>query len=328
MSNECFVKKVFESSGTSIFDGWGNNRPIAMNWRVFLVSSMAMWPAKLITWKRISFSQCHSSSWWATLTLYGALLMLTLRPRLVSGHFMRKKRLRCMYGSTPFLVSSIDSKKRLFIASRNSLWSHWCIYSHICCPTMSIWKKASRDLNSKAGDSIILSPGICQDNRVCPPKRKQRLHHSKEPSKIHQGLSAPYSHQNLLRFSSKLSICFHLSRCLHHLCPQLLNGNVISLINRWQERGDTYRYPWPHALWVRQLLNALSKLCPNARSPHYAPAANPPIQWKFPFHVNDGIWPHRETSLCVSHYSWNGNQFKSVAVSEISATKCNQGAVL
>lgn len=52
-------------------------------------------------------------------TLYDALLMLTLRPRLVNVHLMRTKTFRRIFES---LLAGDDFKM-----SRNSVWSHWCV---------------------------------------------------------------------------------------------------------------------------------------------------------------------------------------------------------
>lgn len=49
MSNECLVKNVFESNGTSMLDGCGIGRPIPTNWCVFFISSKTTWPTMLMT---------------------------------------------------------------------------------------------------------------------------------------------------------------------------------------------------------------------------------------------------------------------------------------
>lgn len=48
--NECFDRNVFESNGTSMFDGCGIKRAIPMNWWWFFASSNTMWPSMLMTW--------------------------------------------------------------------------------------------------------------------------------------------------------------------------------------------------------------------------------------------------------------------------------------
>lgn len=73
----------------------------------------------------------------SNITLYEALLMLTLRPRLVNVHFRRISMSRCILSCSSFSLLP----RRPVKISRNSSWSHWWLYSQTCCPIMSILKE-------------------------------------------------------------------------------------------------------------------------------------------------------------------------------------------
>lgn len=73
MSNECLVKNVFESNGTSMLDGCGIGRPIPTKWRVFFCSSKTTWPTMLMTCVRRPNAK-KKKKYWKNWTMHFSFL--------------------------------------------------------------------------------------------------------------------------------------------------------------------------------------------------------------------------------------------------------------